>query len=375
MVLGTRPEAVKLAPVAAAFRQTPWATPTIIDTGQQPDLFGAAAAALNLRPDVCLAAHRPGQTLSQLSATLSVRLNKYFRRHRPHLVMVQGDTQSAAMAALTAAHLAIPVAHVEAGLRSGNITAPFPEELNRRLIAQTATLHFAPTVDARDNLLRENIHADGIVITGNTVIDSLCAFLSDKETRMQPRAVFTCHRRESWGKSLGDICDATLAIAARHPGLGWDVVLPLAPQARRIMQEKLGQDQRFHLRASLPYDDFIALLQQARLVITDSGGVTEEAATLGTPTVVVRNELDRPEALRLANVALAGTAPQDIINKAEALLSQAATPRNPRLGPFGDGQAAARIIATVNHWRLGLTPLLAEADMFHPPTPRLARHG
>lgn len=375
VVLGTRPEAVKLAPVAARLNHAPWLNLAVIDTGQQPDLFHYAAAAVGLEVGHTLKAHRPGQNLGELAAAIQTELTRHFTLHRPDLVLVQGDTQSAAAAAMAAALLRIPVAHVEAGLRSGNLAAPFPEELNRRQIAQAATLHFAPTWAARDNLKREGIPDTHILVTGNPVIDSLCSYRSPL-TSQKPtaRVLFTCHRRESWGAPLAGICDAVLTIAGRHPYLSWDVILPAAPDARRMMHDKLGSHPHFTLLDGVPYPAFVRMMHQARLIMTDSGGITEEAATLGAPTLVLRNELDRPEALDLTNVRLAGVNSQAIVDMADAMLRQPFFRRDPCRGPFGDGRAAARIVTAIDRWRQGIGPFLTEDEMFYPPDLRPLPH-
>lgn len=376
MIMGTRPEAIKLQPVVEALRRDGRLEVVIIATGQHTDLFSDTARSLGFTPDVHLAVHNAGRDLNQLSAVLLEKLGASLGTLRPDLVMVQGDTQSAAMGALAAGFLQIATAHVEAGLRSGNPNAPFPEELNRRLIARAARIHFAPTVRAQDNLLREGVAADHIAVTGNTVVDALRSHLPQRSSRPgrghaanRPLLLASCHRRESWDGGVERIAEALRELARRDDA---DIlfILPAAPLPRAAIAERLSGLPGVTLSRALPYDAFLGQLARADLVVTDSGGIQEEAAALGIPAVILRQESDRPESLAdlddgAAPAILAGTDRKAIIAAVDRLLK---TPRRRgaalRNNPFGDGRAAGRIALAVNRWFEGKRPLLHKREQF-----------
>lgn len=379
VVMGTRPETIKLAPLIACLRHTPNVALAIIDTGQQPAAFNTAAAAFSLNADYALGVHRAQQTLTDLTANLLSALEATLRELSPELVIVQGDTQSALTGAMAAAQLQIPIAHVEAGLRTGNLDAPFPEEINRRVIAGLAALHFAPTPWARGNLLREGIPSDVIAITGNPIIDSLDACLKDlppiKKQVGRRHVLVTCHRRESWNGALSAIAAAVRRLTDWREDLLTTVILPIAPTPRDALQRLLEHHARIRFAPPLAYMPFLQELQAADLVITDSGGILEEAASLGIPTAIIRDQVDRPEALELPWIRLAGTKEDAILAAAEALLNQQRRCVELRAGPFGDGKAARRIVKAILRWHRRATPLLAWRDEFHPPDQTATRHG
>lgn len=370
-VLGTRPEAVKLAPLIRALDgQKSGFDVVTVATGQQRNGFAETLTSLDLEIDRWLDVLTPGQPLWKLSARLLDALGQVFDEIKPDLVLVQGDTQSALAGAMTGAFRQTPVAHVEAGLRSGNIRAPFPEELNRRSIAQGTTLHFAPTRVAAENLIKEGIDRNAIAVTGNTVVDSLKRFCPSgtastaaRENRM--RIIVTSHRRESWNDGLDNICRAIRELASRCQGPDILYILPSSPDLRSRITAALGDISAVRLSEPLPYARFLATLAKADIVLTDSGGVQEETATLGVPTVVMRNETDRPESLTLAHTRLSGTAPEAIVTATMALIAERRNIlRDKEPSPFGDGQASERIVKALRNWRNGLFPLLSPNEEF-----------
>ncbi|MBW7837911.1 MAG: UDP-N-acetylglucosamine 2-epimerase (non-hydrolyzing) [Sphingomonadales bacterium] len=379
VVMGTRPEAIKLAPIIARLRRTPTMAVAVIDTGQQPAAFNATAAAFSLNADYALGVHRAEQTLADLTADLLAALEATLRELSPDLVIVQGDTQSALTGAMAAARLHIPVAHVEAGLRTGNLEAPFPEEINRRVIAGLTALHFAPTPWARGNLLREGIPNQAIAVTGNPIIDSLATCLEDMapigKQESWRRVLVTCHRRESWNRALPSIATAVRRLADRQADVMITVILPIAPTPRRVLEQILKSHSRIRFAPPLAYTMFLRELLAADLVISDSGGILEEAASLGISTAIIRDQVDRPEALELPWIRLAGTEENAILDAAGALLRQPRYRIDLCAGPFGDGKAAKRIVKAILRWRRGAGSLLSWRDEFHPPNQNASRHG
>jgi len=370
-VLGTRPEAVKLAPLIKALDgQKSGFDVVTVATGQQHNGFAETLTSLDLEIDRWLDVLTPGQPLWKLNARLLDALGEIFDEIQPDLVLVQGDTQSALAGAMAGAFRQTPVAHVEAGLRSGNMDAPFPEELNRRAIAQVTTLHFAPTRDAAENLVNDGIDRDAIAVTGNTVVDSLKQFCpvgrastASRENRL--RIIVTSHRRESWNGGLDNICRAIRTLASRCQAPDILYILPSSPDLRSRITAALGDIPSVRLSEPLPYARFLATLAEADVVLTDSGGVQEETATLGVPTVVMRNETDRPESLALAHTRLSGTAPEAIVTATMALIAEKRDlMREKGPSPFGDGRASERILKALENWRQGLLPLLSPNEEF-----------
>lgn len=370
VVLGTRPEAIKLAPVIGALKsQVEQFHVATIAAGQHGAVLNSAVHALGLEINHWLDVLTPGQPLWRLKSRLMDTLGVTFDTLDPGLVIVQGDTQSAVAGAMAGALRQSPVAHIEAGLRSGNIAAPFPEELNRRTIAQLAQIHFAPTREAALNLQREGVPDTNIVITGNTVVDALAAFRprADGERpvhRNRARILVTTHRRESWGDAADDICAAVRDLTQALPDAEITFILPTSPElGARISRAFVGVPS-VRLCAPLAYPDFLRVLAGADLAMTDSGGVQEEAATLGVPTVVMRNETDRPENLDLPHVHLAGTKRAQILGAARDLLNRQRVRPNARQSPFGDGRAAERICEALLNWKMGRCPLLEGDKQF-----------
>ncbi|OGR49709.1 MAG: UDP-N-acetylglucosamine 2-epimerase [Elusimicrobia bacterium GWA2_66_18] len=354
-VVGTRPEAVKAAPVVWRLRRDPGFRVRLLSTGQHREILVGALAAFGLRPDRDLRVMRPRQPLNALLTAVIAGVDADLALRAPDLLLVQGDTTSALGAALAAFHRGIPVAHLEAGLRSGNLRSPEPEEMNRIVVDRLSCVFLAPTPLARRRLLSEGIAPSAIYVTGNTVVDALQTVLAQPAGSApralaglpagRPLAVVPLHRRESHGKVLRGLISALRRASARRPEVLW--VLPAHPNpAARAPLSGLPRG-RFVVTPPLPYPDFLRLLARCAFTATDSGGIQEEAPSLGVPFLVLRNVTERPEALGRWG-RLAGVEPRAV---EEALVRLAARPPRPRgPNPFGDGRAAARAVAALKHW-------------------------
>ena len=351
-LMGTRPEAVKLAPVIKALRAEAWARVTVVTTGQHRELVGQTLAMFSLGIDANLDVMTHNQTLAALSARLFEQMEPMLITQSPDLLLVQGDTTSAAVAALAAFYRKIPVGHVEAGLRTGDIRNPFPEELNRVIVSRIADLHFAPTVRARANLLDERVPESAIHITGNTVIDALLHIAARTPPCHYPRVagrrliLVTAHRRESFGAPLREICAALHQLHDRFQDVEFVYPVHPNPNAREPAMQALSGLERMHLREPVNYQEMIALLKACHFVLTDSGGIQEEAPALSKPVLVLRAETERPEAIEAGVALLVGSKTEDIVSAAAALLTDpvhyAAMARG--ASPYGDGHAASRIV-------------------------------
>ena len=359
VIVGTRPEAIKLAPVVRALRDGGWATVTVLDTGQHHELAGRALAAVDVPADVAIALTRTDHSLTELATELLRGIDGVLAGAGADAVVVQGDTTSALSGALAAFHRGIPVAHVEAGLRSGDPRTPFPEEANRRMIATLAEWHFAPTERARDNLLAEGIAPAAVTVSGNTIVDELQRTLAlpggepPHAPGRRPMLV-TLHRRESLGAPLAGVLRAVGRIADAHPDL--DVWFPMHanPRVREPARAALGDHPRVTLVDAADYPVFLRRLRHADLVLTDSGGVTEEATELGVRTLVVRDRTERPEAVEAGVAGVVGTDEDALVAAAGEALALPPPPRGS--GVFGDGRASERIAAAL---RGGLRPASA----------------
>lgn len=361
-VVGTRPEAIKLAPVVMACLQQQQITHCLCSTGQHREMLDQVLDVFGLRPDVDLKLMRPGQDLASLTAEAIVGVQKAIQEFRADWVVVQGDTTTAFAGALAAFYERVPVLHVEAGLRTGNLMSPWPEEANRRLITQIAQLHCAPTEWAATNLAREGVEADRTFVTGNTVIDALkwvnespateaalrLALGKDADSVMNSSRriiLVTGHRRENLDGTLATMCDGLRRLAERGDV---EIVFPvhLNPQVQNTVHARLGGLARVHLLTPLDYLAFVALLRRAYLVITDSGGIQEEAPGLGKPVLVTRDTTERPEALEAGTAILVGKDSEALINHVCRLLDDlhAYTRMASACNPFGDGHAAGRIV-------------------------------
>ncbi|MGH7266828.1 MAG: non-hydrolyzing UDP-N-acetylglucosamine 2-epimerase [Candidatus Rokuibacteriota bacterium] len=357
VVMGTRPEAIKLCPVIERLRRTaPQVQTHIVVTHQHRTMLDQVLEVFGLRPDFDLQIMRDNQSLNEIAWRLLHELDPLLERLRPDLVLVQGDTSSAFVAGLAAYYRRTPVAHVEAGLRTGDPYSPYPEEMNRRLLGAVATLHFAPTPSAVGNLEREGVPAERIHVTGNTVVDALQAILAREPPanlaefgRDRRLLLVTAHRRENFGQPLRDICRALDVLIARNPDV--EVVYPvhLNPSVRATVFEMLGRKPRIHLLDPLDYLSFVHLMNRSTMILTDSGGIQEEAPSLGKPVLVLRRETERPELLEAGVGELVGTDSAVIVEAAQRLLDD---PEHYRLRArvdhvFGDGRASERIVAVL----------------------------
>jgi UDP-N-acetylglucosamine 2-epimerase (non-hydrolysing) len=367
IIFGTRPEAIKLAPVVLAARREVGLECHVCVTAQHREMLDQVLEVFGIVPDVDLNLMRPDQTLAGLTARATTELDEYMSAERPDLVVVQGDTTTVFVAALVAFYHQIPVCHVEAGLRTGNLYSPWPEEANRVLTSRIAALHFAPTDISRVNLIREGIDPKRIVVTGNTVVDALLHTIrrlkySPPEIagleglflkgRRNPRMVLiTGHRRENFGKGFESICGAIRALAERFTEVHFVYPVHLNPNVRGPVMKMLGNYNgkalpNVHLIEPLPYLPFVALMQAATLILTDSGGIQEEAPSIGKPVLVMRNTSERPEAISAGTAKLVGTCRQKIIAETARLLDDANAYRgmSKKKNPYGDGNAAKRIV-------------------------------
>lgn len=358
---GTRPEAIKVAPVIHALRGNPGFEPVVVVTGQHRAMLDQVNALFDITPDVDLDIHAAGQTLDEITSRILTKLTPVLQDRRPDAVLVQGDTSSCFAASLAAAYLQIPVFHLEAGLRTGNLANPFPEELNRRLTGALAALHLAPTSLNRANLLAEGVPEATIVVTGNTVIDALHHVLAQggepqvPELRHLPAGrviLVTAHRRESLGEPMRRTAQAIAHLAGRYPDVTFVLPLHLNPRVRDVVVPVLGDVPNVVLLEPLGYADLAWLLERATIVVTDSGGIQEEAPGLGKPVLVLRDTTERPEALRAGTVRLVGTDPETIIAETGLLLDdpKAYEAMARAVNPYGDGAAAARCIGAMAHY-------------------------
>ncbi|BAW96377.1 UDP-N-acetylglucosamine 2-epimerase [[Synechococcus] sp. NIES-970] len=356
ITLGTRPEAIKLAPVIRQFRSQPDFQTHVILTGQHREMVDQVMQWFDLRADDDLAIMQPGQTLSEITCRSLIGLEAIYRQLSPDIVLVQGDTTTAFAAALTAFYQQIPVGHVEAGLRTDNLLNPFPEEANRRLISQIAQLHFAPTTQAIANLKKADI-LGGLYCTGNTVIDALLTVAASNPPCDIPgldwdnkRVILaTVHRRENWGEPLQDILQGFLRIVDAFPDVA--ILLPMHrnPTVREPIQRALGNHPQIFLTEPLDYPQLVGAMQRCFLLLTDSGGLQEEAPSLGKPVLVLRETTERPEAVTAGTAQLVGTAQDEIFRMTQILLTDKVIYEQmaSAVNPFGDGTSSAQILQIV----------------------------
>ena len=354
IVLGTRPEAIKLAPVIRTFQACKALRTRVVLTGQHREMVAQVMDLFGLKADRDLDLMAPRQTLTHVTCAALNGLREDFQAYPPQLVLVQGDTTTAFAAGLAAFYEQIPVGHVEAGLRTDNLLDPFPEEANRRLISQIASLHFAPTPKAEPNL-----KASGVVgrlsVTGNTVIDALLLMAESApdvcfdglDWQNQRVILATVHRRENWGDRLSDIASGMRQLLDRHPDTALLLPLHRNPTVREPLREMLGDHPRVVLTEPLDYDRLVAAMRGCTLLLTDSGGLQEEAPALGKPVLVLRRTTERPEAVEAGTARLVGTEPSTILEEASRLLDDADAygAMSRAVNPFGDGQASARILS------------------------------
>lgn len=367
-VFGTRPEAIKMAPLARALAQDEDFDAKLCVTAQHRQMLDQVLNLFELTPDFDLNIMQQNQDLTDITVHILLKLRDIFVSFRPDLVLVHGDTTTSFATSLACYYHQIPIGHVEAGLRTGDLHSPYPEEGNRSLTGMLSDIHFAPTENAKQNLLRENKLAERIVVTGNTVIDALlqvqktlekqtalCAQLAQDYAFLDPNKkmiLVTGHRRESFGAGLASICEALKQIATRHQNV--QIVYPahLNPRVKQPVMQALKGVENIHVIEPQYYLPFIYLMNRAHLILTDSGGVQEEAPILGKPVLLMRNTTERPEAVAAGTVKLVGTDTQTIVTQVEILLTdqtaynQMAQAHN----PYGDGNACARIIRSIKHF-------------------------
>ncbi len=359
VVFGTRPEAIKLAPLIQQLKQNPKFETQVILTGQHREMVEQVMQLFNLSADEDLNIMQPQQSLTDITSRSLQGLEALFKRIQPHLVLVQGDTTTAFAAALAAFYQKIPVGHVEAGLRTNDVFNPYPEEANRRLISQLTQLHFAPTHQAVENLKNSGVLGE-VHLTGNTVIDALLSVakqqpklnipeLNDQQYRL---ILATVHRRENWGEPLQGIADGFLQILNEFTDTALLLPLHRNPTVREPLTQLLGTHPRVVLTEPLDYTELVAAIDSCYFLLTDSGGLQEEAPSLGKPVLVLRTTTERPEAVEAGTAKLVGTEPTDIFNQARELLTDQIAYQNmaTAINPFGDGHASERIIEIIENY-------------------------
>lgn len=368
-VFGTRPEAIKMAPLVHALNETQNFKSAVCVTAQHRHMLDQVLSNFDIVPDYDLDLMRPNQNLNSLTSAVLTELPSVFRACKPDVVLVHGDTTTAFAASVASFYAGIPVGHVEAGLRSFNLSAPFPEEFNRRVVSIVARWHFAPTLTSRENLLKEGVHPELISVTGNTVIDSLLLSLERIEHDVERRAgiietlntkldfgwqtarfvLVTGHRRENFGEGFLDICRALSELARTHPDVHFIYPVHLNPSVREPVFRLLSGFKNIDLIEPLDYEPFIYLLKHCYVVLTDSGGIQEEAPSLGKPVLVMRDVTERPEAVEAGTVRLVGSSANRIVPALSALLSDGALyeQMSRAHNPYGDGKACSRILTAL----------------------------
>ena len=351
-VMGTRPEAIKMAPVILALKKEPWANVRVLATAQHRHMLDQVSKFFGIDADIDLNIMRPNQALTTLTARLLLELDDVLQAEKPDAVLVQGDTTTVMTVALACFYHRIPIGHVEAGLRTWDIQNPFPEEANRVIAGKLARWHFAPTEGSKQNLLKEGVPDPEIVVTGNTVIDALLmtaakdlelAVPLDSARRL---VLVTSHRRENFGEPFRNICRALRTLAEKNPEVQFLYPVHPNPNVKDVAHEFLADLPNFILCEPLDYAPFIAAMKRADIILTDSGGVQEEAPALGKPVLVLRDETERPEAVEQGVVKLVGPNYERIVEEAQRLLDDEAAYKAMARGvsPYGDGHAAERIV-------------------------------
>ena len=362
-VFGTRPEAIKMAPVVKAIEQNENLQSRVAVTAQHREMLDQVLQLFHIEPDYDLNLMKQGQTLTDITSGVLRGLEEIFKKERPDLVLVHGDTTTTFAAALAAFYQQIPVGHVEAGLRSGNMYSPYPEEANRKLTGVMTTLHFSPTPEARQNLLRENIGDAAIFVTGNTVIDALLATAKQtyqfEDAALQQlldspgkKVLITAHRRENQGTPMVHIFQAVRRLHETLPDIQFIFPIHKNPKVRELAAQILGDLERVHIIEPLDYEPFANVMARVDLILTDSGGVQEEAPALGKPVLVLRDTTERPEAVKAGTVALVGTDENLIYNTALQLLTDDDTYHKMAnaVNPYGDGKASGRIMQAIEYY-------------------------
>ncbi len=367
VIFGTRPEAIKLAPVILELKKRLGIECRVCVTAQHRKMLDQVLDVFRIEPDIDLKLMRPNQTLAGLTARATIALDRYMEREKPDLVLVQGDTTTVFVAALMAFYHRIPVGHVEAGLRTGDLYSPWPEEGNRVLTSHIAKLHFSPTDLSRANLIKEGISSENIIVTGNTVVDALLLarraikritaltitglpheLMNKNATRL---VLITGHRRENFGHGFESICRAIRDLALHFRDVHFIYPVHLNPNVQKPVMRILGNLERrslpnVHIIAPLPYLEFLYLMQRSELILTDSGGIQEEAPSFSKPVLVMRDNSERPEAILAGTAKLVGTSRHRIVAETKRLLTDAEAYRSmaSKKNPYGDGKAAKRIV-------------------------------
>lgn len=369
VVFGTRPEAIKMAPLVKEFEKHLIFDTKVCITAQHRHMLDQVLEIFNIKPDYDLDLMKPGQSLYDITSNVLYGMRKVLQDYRPDVVLVHGDTTTTFATSLAAFYEQIPVGHVEAGLRTNNLYSPWPEEANRQLTGVLATYHFAPTQTAKENLLKENKNEKNIIVTGNTVIDALFLILEkiNSDKQLQKKIVqsiqtqiynvnfsledskfilVTGHRRENFGQGFINICNALKTIASNNPDIHIVYPVHFNPNVQKPVNELLAGINNIHLIEPLQYEEFVFLMSKAYFIITDSGGIQEEAPSLGKPVLVLRDTTERPEAVKAGTVKLVGTKPINIIREAQRLIDY--TKEYERMSkahnPYGDGRASQRIM-------------------------------
>ena len=357
LVFGTRPEGIKMCPLVNELKRRPQVQTVVCVTGQHKQMLQQVLDAFSVVPDYDLAIMQPNQTLFDVTTAILTRIQAVLNQEKPDLTLVHGDTSTAFVTALACFYLHIPVGHVEAGLRTYNLESPFPEEFNRQAVSLICRYHFAPTEKAKQNLLREGKDESSIFVTGNTSIDALKTtvredykFSTDELNHLpygeKKIVLVTCHRRENYGEPMKNIMLALRQIAEENPEVELVYPVHLSPVVREAVDTYLRGAPRVHLIDPLPADEMHNLMARSYLVLTDSGGLQEEAPALGKPVLVMRRETERPEAVAAGTVKLCGVVQDDIVTMAERLIrdKSAYEKMAHAVNPYGDGQACRRIV-------------------------------
>ena len=372
LVFGTRPEAIKMAPLVKEFQKYPKEIETIVCvTGQHREMLDQVLHIFDIRPDYDLNIMKQGQDLYDVTTRVLMGMRDVLKESRPDLVLVHGDTTTSTASALAAFYQQIPVGHIEAGLRTHNIYSPWPEEMNRLLTGRIATYHFAPTLLSRQNLLQENVADEKITVTGNTVIDALywvvqkikenktlarelenilakSGYTVSRLTQGKKLVLITGHRRENFGDGFISICKAIKSLSEKYPEVDFVYPMHLNPNVRKPIQEVFGESQKANMFfiEPLEYLSFVYLMEKSAIVLTDSGGIQEEAPGLGKPVLVMRDTTERPEALEAGTVKLVGTDYDKIVNEVSGLLDSREyyEKMSKAVNPYGDGKACCKII-------------------------------
>lgn len=378
LVFGTRPEAIKMAPLVKSLQSQPDKFETVVTvTGQHREMLDQVLELFEITPDFDLNIMKPGQDLTDVTCRVLSGLRDILSGVKPDIVLVHGDTTTSTAAALAAFYQQIPVGHVEAGLRTHNILSPWPEEMNRQITGRIASYHFAPTELSRDNLLKENVNNGNITITGNTVIDALHWVVAQINNNLNLSNSLTCslkasgydvtriksdrrlvlitgHRRENFGEGFISICKAIKELSEKYPDVDFVYPMHLNPNVRRPIHEVFGENlalfENLFFIEPLDYLPFVFLMEKSTLVLTDSGGIQEEAPGLGKPVLVMRDTTERPEALQAGTVKLVGTDRERIVNEVSTLLNDKAEYNNMSraVNPYGDGNTCQRIIKFIS---------------------------